>query len=150
RDADSFEDQRLKAIVLALRPNRRSEAIRILERLAAAGRLGSNERFLLAQLYLGKREENKYRDEMLNFLGRRIRDPQHLAHFVDYWIGCNQLDQADRWLAELKKADPEGMGTLELEARLLDLRKRRPELVALLEARGREIPDRIGRVASLL
>src|SRR5262249_2908554 len=35
-------------------------------------------------------------------------------------------------------------------ARLLDLRKRRPELLALLEARGRDVPDQIGAVADLL
>src|SRR5262249_47219840 len=56
----------------------------------------------------------------------------------------------DRWLAELKQADPKGLPALELEARLLDLRKRRPDLLALLQARGRNIPDEGGVVADLL
>ena len=106
-------------------------------------------RFLLAQLYLGERNEEKYQSEMLKLLDLKARNPQHLAHFVNYWIGRNQLDQADRWLAELKKAEPQGLAALELEARLLDLRKRKPELLALLEARGREVPDQIGPVADL-
>jgi predicted Zn-dependent protease len=87
---------------------------------------------------------------MFKLLNLKVRDPQHLAHFVNYWIGRDQLDQADRWLAELKKAQPQGVAALELEARLLDLRKRKPQLLALLEARGREVPDQIGLVADLL
>ncbi len=87
---------------------------------------------------------------MQKLLNRKVRNPRHLAHFVNHWIDRNQLDQADRWLAELKKAEPQGLRALELEARLLDLRKRKPELLALLEARGREVPDQIGAVADLL
>ena len=149
-DPNSIEDQQLKATVLALRPSRRGEAVKILEQLGAANLLDAKERFLLAQLYLGQREEQKYQDEMFKLLNLKVRNPQHLAHFVNYWIGRNQLDQADRWLAELKKAEPQGFAALELEARLLDLRKRKPELLALLEARGRQVPDQIGLVADLL
>ena len=87
---------------------------------------------------------------MVKLLNLKVRNPQHLAHFVNYWIGRDQLDQADRWLAELKKADPQGVAALELEARLLDMRKRKPQLLALLEARGRDVPDEIGAVADLL
>src|SRR5262249_26771807 len=43
-----------------------------------------------------------------------------------------------------------GTRALELEARLLDLRNRKSELLALLEARGRDVPDQIGIVAELL
>jgi cellulose synthase operon protein C len=147
---DSVEDQALKATILALRPGRQGEAIAILERLAGANRLGVNERFLLAQLYLGQRAEQKYQDQMRKLLDLKPRNPQHLVHLVTHEIDRNQLDQADRWLAELKQADPRGLPALELAARLLDLRKRRPELLALLEAHGRDVPDQIGAVADLL
>jgi tetratricopeptide (TPR) repeat protein len=112
--------------------------------------LGVDEKFLLAQLYLGQREEQKYQGEMIELLSPKVRDPRHLAHYVNHWIDRNQLDQADHWLGELKKADPRGMPAVELEARLLDLRKRRPELLALLEAHGRDVPAEIGGVADLL
>ncbi len=107
-DPNGIEDQRLKATVLALRPSRRDEAVKILEQLGGANLLDANDRFLLAQLYLGQREEQKYQDEMFRLLNLKVRSPQHLAHFVNYWIDRNQLDQADRWLAELKKAEPQG------------------------------------------
>src|SRR5271165_2508952 len=149
-DPSSIEDQRLKATVLALRPSRRDEAVKILEQLSAANLLDAKERFLLARLYLGQPNEEKYQSEMVKLLKLKARNPQHLAHFVNYWIGRDQLDQADRWLAELKKAELQGVAALELEARLLDLRKRKPQLLALLEARGREVPDQVGPVADLL
>jgi len=149
-DPSSIEDQRLKATVLALRPSRRDEAVKILEQLSAANLLDAKERFLLARLYLGQPNEEKYQSEMVKLLKLKARNPQHLAHFVNYWIGRDQLDQADRWLAELKKAEPQGVAALELEARLLDLRKCKPQLLALLEARGREVPDQVGPVADLL
>ena len=147
---DSVEDQLLKATILAVGPGRHGESVKILEQLGGANRLDANQRFLLAQLYLGERNEEKYQSEMLKLLSLKSRSPQHLAHFVNYWIDRKQLDQADRWLAELKKAEPQGVAALELEARLLDLRKRKPELLALLEARGRAVPDQIGPVADLL
>ena len=87
---------------------------------------------------------------MLGLLNLRPRDTRHLVHFADFLIGCNQLDDADRWLAELKKVEPQGLSFLELEVRLLDLRKRRPEVLARLEAFGREFPNEIGTVADLL
>jgi tetratricopeptide (TPR) repeat protein len=149
-DPANVEDQSLKAAILALRPARRGEAVAILERLAGMNRLGDDQRFLLAQLHLDQGQGAKYEDEMLGLLKHNDKNPRHLAHFVNHWIGRNQLDQADRWLAELKQADPRGQPALELEARLLDLRKRRPELLALLQARGRDVPDQIGVVAELL
>ncbi len=147
---NSTEDQLLKATILAVRPGRHGDAVKILEQLGGANRLDFSRRFLLAQLYLGERKEEKYQSEMLKLLDLKARSPQHLAHFANYWIGRKQLDQADRWLAQLKKVEPQGVAALELEAKLLDLRKRKPELLALLESRGREGPDQIGAVADLL
>ncbi len=147
---NSVGDLSLKATILASQPAGRREAVAILEHLAGTNRLGDEQRFLLAHLYLGRGEESKYHDTMKKVLATRARNPQHLAHFANHWIVRNQIDLADHWLAELKKVDPNGRPALELEARLLDLRKRRTELLALLQARVRERPDDIGVVADLL
>jgi tetratricopeptide (TPR) repeat protein len=80
----------------------------------------------------------------------RAVERQYLAQFLEYWIGRNQFDRVEHWLAELKKADRQGLMALQLEARLLDIRKRKAELRSLLTARGRESPDQIGAVADLL
>ena len=149
-DPESIEDLSLKASILAARPAHRAEAIVILERLSGAGRLSDDQRFLLAQLYLGQAQEPKYRGEMLKLLDRKVKDPRHLAHYVNHLIDQKQLDQADRWLAELMKVDPKGLPALELEARLLDLRNAGPSCWRVLQARGKDMPDDIGFVADRL
>ena len=132
---DSIEDQLLKASISPRNPARTARPSRSWNKLARQ-LVNANQRFLLAQLYLGERNEEKYQSEMQRLLDLKARSPQHLAHFVNHWIGRNQLDLADRWLAELKNAEPQGIAALELEARLLDSRKRKPELLALLEAQA--------------
>jgi tetratricopeptide (TPR) repeat protein len=150
RVPESAEDQALKATILSLRPDRQGDAIAILESLAARDRLRDDPRFLLAKLYLGRRDEPKYQAEMSKLLGLKTRDPRHLAYFINHAIERNELDQAELRLAELKKDDPRGRLALELEARLLDVRKGRHELLSLLGNHGRQVPDDIGLVADLL
>jgi tetratricopeptide (TPR) repeat protein len=147
---DSVEDLRLKASILALRPRQRHEAIRILEPLSGANQLPPNEQFVLAQLYLDEGQGERYQGEMLRIIHSDAKNPQHLAHFVNYLIGGGQLDVAERWLADLKQIDPQGLATLELEARMLSVRKREPELLSLLQTRGRQAPDQVRLVADLL
>jgi tetratricopeptide (TPR) repeat protein len=147
-DPESVEDKQLKASVLAMRPGGREEAVKILEQLSASNVLGSGERFLLAQLYLSRPDEQKYQSEMQKLLKQDVKDPRYLAHFISYWTGRNQLDQADRWLDALKKAEPQGLAALEAEARLLDLRKQKPELMSLIQSHE-QFPDQIGPVADL-
>ncbi len=65
-------------------------------------------------------------------------------------IARPEIDQAELWLGELKKMAPRSLDVLMREARVLDLRNRKPELLALLLARGRESPDELAAVAELL
>jgi cellulose synthase operon protein C len=146
----NVEDQRLKAVVLALRTSRRGDAIRLLEPLDQSNQLGTNEQFVLAQSYLAERLVGKYRSQMTKLLDHGVKNPQHVAHFVEFLLNSRELDQADHWVAELRRLSPRSLGVLELEARLLDLRKRKPELLALLIERGRQFPDEMGSVAGLL
>ncbi|MGP0065145.1 MAG: tetratricopeptide repeat protein [Isosphaeraceae bacterium] len=146
----SLEDQRLKAILLAVRTSRRGDAIKLLEPLDQSNQLGINEQFILARTYLAERLVDKYRRQMLKILGAGVKNPRHLVHFIDFLINHKELDPADHWLSELKQVAPQSLGLLEREARLLDLRGRRPELMDLLQARGRQAPEEIGVVAGLL
>jgi len=146
----SLEDQRLKAIILALRTSRRGDAIKLLEPLDQSNQLGTNEQFILAQIYLSERLVGKYLSQMNKLLGSGVKNPRHLVHFVDFLIDRRELGQADQWLAELKRLAPHSLSLLELEARLLDLRKHKPELLSLLLDRGRQVPDEMGSVAGLL
>jgi tetratricopeptide (TPR) repeat protein len=149
-DPSSINDERLRAVILALRTSRRGDAIRLLEPLDSAKLLSDEEEFLLARLYLSEGQKEMYQGEMLKLLDRGVKNPQHLAHYITFLIDRQQLDPADHWVAMLKQVEPQGLRALDLEARLLKIRKREPELLALLQARGRHVPDQIGPVADLL
>jgi cellulose synthase operon protein C len=146
----SVEDRRLKATILATRPTGRPEAIKILETLAGGGELDRTGRFMLAQLYLSQGQEDSYRGQMLALLGGEGVDPRHLAHYIHFLINRKDLGRVDGLLAELKRIEPRGLDLLEAEAAVLKARKQEPELLALLKARGRDIPDQIERVADLM
>ena len=147
---NNIEDQRLKASMLALRASRQGEAVKILQQLGSSDSLHAKEQFLLARLYLLHHEEHKYEDEMTSLLKLKPGSPQFLIHFVNYWISKNRLAQSDRWLSELKRIDPQGTAVLELEARLLDLRKHKAELLSMLQDRRNKISNQTGLVADLL
>ena len=149
-DPSSAEDISLRAHLLAMRTSRRGDAIKLLEPIDQAKRLGNTEQFLLAQAYLSERLVDKYRAEMEKILGADVKNPQHLAHFIDFLIDRKELDRADRWLVELRHAAPRSLALLERQARVLALRERKPQLLELLMARGRRAPDDMGAVATLL
>ena len=146
----SVEDQRLKAVLLAVRTSRRGDAIKILEPLEESNQLGTSERFLLAQTYLAEGLDSKYRSQMKKLLGSGAKNPRHLAPFVEFLLDHRELDEAESWLLELRRLSPSSLSLVALEARLLDLRNRRPELLALLLERQRQNPDETASVAALL
>ncbi len=149
-DPSSLLDQRLKAVLLALRTSRRGDAIKLLEPLEQSNGLGTAEMFILAQTYLSERLFDKYERQMEKLLGSAVKNPRQLVHFVNFLLDRGQLEQAERRLAELRLITPGSLSLLELEARLLDLRKHKPELLALLLKHGREHPGEIASVAGLL
>jgi tetratricopeptide (TPR) repeat protein len=154
----SVEDLKLKAAVMALRPNRRVEAIRILKKLDDARELDPTEQFQLARHYLDERMEKEFEDKVLKILLDRKSGPpnaQHLAFYINYLIKSERLDQAQRWLTELKTIEPRGLTALEAEANLVSVRHPEgtgPEFTQLREQLnhyGQEHPDQIGAVALL-
>jgi tetratricopeptide (TPR) repeat protein len=149
-DPGNKDDLKLKALVLATSASRRGEAIKLFEPLDEAKQLDENEQFILAQTYLAERLVDRYRGQVLKILATGARNPAHLFQFVDFLIGSNELDQADHWLAELITVAPQSLHLLEREARLLKARNRDGELLALLQARGKQVPDEIGMVAGML
>jgi predicted Zn-dependent protease len=147
---NDFDDRRLRAILLSVRTSKRKDAIDQLEALDRSHRLGPDDRFLLAYLYNAEGEQDRYRIEMLTILAGKEKNPRYLAHFIGFLIGRNEIDQAGRWLAELKRLEPDGLAAFELEARMLKAGKRDQDLLAFLQARARQHPDQIGAVARLL
>lgn len=145
-----LDDQRLRAILLAMRAGKRQEAIRALEALDRTGSLTANERFLLAMLYGLDREWPNCLASMLRVASSPQREPRHLAALVGMLIEHRELAQADRWLAQLKPlTTPENPVVLDLQTRLLKAEQRDDSIAALLKAHERAYPDQIGNVAGL-
>jgi tetratricopeptide (TPR) repeat protein len=148
-DPSSALDQRLKAVILALQTSRRNDAIKLLEPLDQANQLGTNEQFILAKAYLSERLESKYQSQMNKLLASGVRNPRHVVHFVDFLLDRRELGEAEHWVAELRRLLPRSLSLLEMEARLFDLRKRRPDLLALLLEGERQFPDELASLAGL-
>ncbi len=149
-DPSSALDQRLKAVILALQTSRRNDAIKLLEPLDQANQLGTNEQFILAKAYLSERLESKYQSQMNKLLASGVRNPRHVVHFVDFLLDRRELGEAEHWVAELRRLLPRSLSLLEMEARLFDLRNRRPDLLALLLEGERQFPDELASLAGLL
>jgi tetratricopeptide (TPR) repeat protein len=141
---------KLKAIMLALRASRRSEGIKLLESVGKSSPLSDAEQFILARAYFAEGLVEKYQTLMLKVLGAPLKNPQHLMHFIDFLIGRQELDRAELWLGELDRLAPQLPSAIFQKARILELRNRKPELLALLLERGRQFPDEIASMGALL
>ena len=130
----SFDDQRALAILLAMQPRRRSEAIRDLEKRDANGLLDPELRFLLAVSYLADNDRQKSEQQLVKLLEAkgRPRNPNVLTVMVRVQLDQGHLMDAERWLAELKRQEPSSPRVLELECRLLKARRLDGELLAKL------------------
>jgi tetratricopeptide (TPR) repeat protein len=149
---DSGEEQRAKAVVLAtqLEPAQQQEAIRILEALNQRQPLNEEDQFLLAQLYEKRGETAKFRQRMQRLLAAAPGTPRYttyLAAYVRALLRHGELGEAELWLAKLEEQDRDGLGTLELQARVLAARGKGDEAVGLLTSR---VPVREARLALAL
>jgi tetratricopeptide (TPR) repeat protein len=147
----SVDDQRTRSMLLATQPSRRSEAIRDLLSRDRITPLDDEQRFLLALLYFAEGNRAKCQTQLLKLLGDGAtpRDPNHLVLMIRVQLDQDNLKEADRWLAELKSAEPRSSRSVELEATLLKAQKRDSELLALLRAYGSEPGVPKGTAAAL-
>lgn len=146
----SFADQRARAVLLTMKTGHQEEAIHALEALHKTRLLSVADRFLLAKMYYAKPDWPKCRDVMLGLMSEQSRETDHIVYFVRSLIEQKDLDQADRWLQELKPDAPQLVRTVvELKAGILKARNRDAELLALIERFSQEHSDQIGSAAEL-
>jgi len=130
---DAPEDQRAKALVLALQPGGRRESIRALESSYARLRPTPGEQLLLAQLYEANRDWDRANEQLLALLNSKGGDaPFYLAYYVRALLRHDQKEQAALWLDRLKKKDPGTPQTLELTARVLTMQGNGQEAARLI------------------
>ena len=145
------EDQRARALVLALQPGRRREAIALLEDLLLRQLPTADEQFLLARLYEADRNWPKAQDRWLSLLtAPQGANPMHLAHYIRSVLRRGEKDEARVWLARLEKQEPDTWRTIEIKAHVLKAEGKSEEAVALLRTRAQGKEDDTARVAALL
>lgn len=146
----SFDDQRARALLLAMRPSRRDDAIRELERLEASRLLSDEERFLLAMLHGSNRDLERCDAQMRRLLASPRRTPAQLAYMVVLQLDRQRVDDARTWLAALEKEEPGGQRALQLACRLLDREGSRDALRRRLLDHAASKPADLPLVAALL
>lgn len=114
----SAEDQRAKAILLALQPSHRAEAIQALESSFRALPATSDEQVLLARLHEIAGNWPAAREHLLT-AASGTPAPRHLEHFIDRLLVHNDPASAAPWIDRLEKLDPDSLRTAALRARWL-------------------------------
>src|SRR5262249_31845394 len=78
RNPKSVDDQRIKAMLIALKTSRRAEAIRALEELHGYRQLPPDGQFVLALLYDADQKADKARSLLTALVRRQNKDTRHL------------------------------------------------------------------------
>jgi predicted Zn-dependent protease len=103
----SRADEVARAFVLATRPERRAEALRLLEAIPDRQRLSAGEQFLLARAYEALGDDAQANDILLGVLALDGEEPQFLAHRTRALIRQGALDEAGRTLSQLERLEPQ-------------------------------------------
>lgn len=112
------EDQRAKAILLALQPQHRAEAIQALESSFKVMPATADEQVLLARLLETARNWPAARERLLAVASGNPA-PQHLDFFVNRLLVHDDLVGAQQWVDRLEKLDPDSVRTAAAKARVL-------------------------------
>jgi tetratricopeptide (TPR) repeat protein len=157
----SPEDQRARAMVLALRPGDRKASIETLEQSFLRVKPTPAEEFLLAQLYEADRNWTRASERLLGLVSsKQGATPEILAYYIRALLrhntNGNTIGDARVWLAKLETLEPDSMRTAELKARLLKEDKKPEEAGKFLsefvkkDYAKRKDPREIARAAALL
>ncbi len=131
--ADSFDpsqgtetpaQRRSRAVILSLQKDRASklDAIRLLEE-NPEGR-NPNEQFLLARLHNFVGNQAKVRLVMSDLLkNEKNRIPLYITFYALWLIRADEIREAEEWVTQILKVDPNSLPTAELKARLAAAKK---------------------------
>jgi tetratricopeptide (TPR) repeat protein len=133
------EDQRARAMVLALRPGDRRASIKALEDSFARVKPTPPEEFLLAQLYEADRNWTKANERLVLLVtSPHGKTPEIMAYFIRALLRHNQTSDARALLVQLEKVEPDSARTNELKARILKEDNKADEAGRLLTAYARK------------
>jgi predicted Zn-dependent protease len=110
----SAADEEARAAVLAVQPQRRRDAIRLLEQLHSRHALSAKGQYLLVRLYEADGQPSRASNLMLDLLVRTDDEPEYLAHQVRTLLSDQELTQARTYLDRLERIEPHSLRTRQL------------------------------------
>ncbi len=120
RERNAPEDQRVRAIVFALRPGGRRESIRTLEESFTRLRPTADEEFLLGRLYEADQDWDRANEHFLAAVGAKGgANPMHLAYYIQALLRRKDVNEAAARLHGLEAMEPDSGRTLGVKARVL-------------------------------
>jgi Tfp pilus assembly protein PilF len=149
-DPDSFEDRRLKARVLANRPEQRAVALRVLDELAKAKSLRPDDQLLRARLADASGEWPAARDLMQSLLVSEPDNPSYLRPYIEGLLRHNNYPEAAALLARLESREPDALATLVLRVRLLKATGNAADAVSLVTGKANGTQAPLAALAQLL
>ena len=126
---DSLEDLRLKAVILANTASsvQQQQAVAILEKMLSQNSASpalSDDRFLLARLYVQAGERVKARNELKKLITTRKDDPRFYKAYAQLCLQSGEVTEAELYVGILQKLAPKDLSTAELEAQVLFRKER--------------------------
>ena len=151
----ALEDLRMKAVILASRPERSSKlkAIGVLEGIMQReSASGAQEKLLLARLYDSTNRWTDCRDQMVELLGQHPDEVQFIVTFIQMLLRRESpVSEITPWVEKLEELQPDAPGTTGIKARLAVKNGNPDEAVALLNSLvPRPLPlEQVGRLAEV-
>lgn len=130
----SPEDQRARAILLSVQPERRAEAIRAFEASLRSLPATADELMLLAQLYEASGNWLAAKDR-LSALALSGAEPRHLEYFIQRLLYHGEHADAERIVEKLERLAPSAWNTIAWKARLWSRIQREEEARLLVRQR---------------
>lgn len=116
----SPEDQRARALVLAMRPGDRRESIKALKESFLRIKPTAAEEYLLAQLHEADHNWTEASSLLLSLVtSKEGATPEVLAFYIRALLRHNQVRDARAWFSKLEALEPSTVRTADLKARLL-------------------------------
>jgi tetratricopeptide (TPR) repeat protein len=145
------DDERARALILATRPERRKEAIALLERNVLPENAPPDARFLLAQLYDRDDRWEPAKAELRKLLDAAPRSVNALAFYARALVRRGETEAAGPVIDRLAAAGGEPAVVVELRARVLVAARRRVEAARLVLDYARDAgPKAVSAAARLL
>jgi tetratricopeptide (TPR) repeat protein len=148
---ESYLDQRVKGMILAMQPGRRLEAIALLEGSTPSGAtMPPMLRYLLARLHEAEGDWVRSRADMRILLQAQPDNSRYLTAFIEALLRHGELEEASNRAHHLAEVAPDSPETITHQAQVLRAQKKIEEAVRLVKAYAQKKDARLDLAGSLV